>query len=162
MLKENWGFTCKCPLCTSNSSVIAASDERLASLVELQQAIPTDPDSLPQLLGILPNIIELFDEEGLVVDTPGYEEILAYAFSSFRNERRAREWGERALKHWEVLAGKNSFEAKRLRNFLANMEIHGSWGTWKEDPWEGVGKGHPWDDHSDHGHDHDHNHDHHH
>jgi hypothetical protein len=89
-----------------------------------------------------------------------YEEILAYAYSSFSIEKRARYWAERSKRHWEIVAGKKSFEAKRLSEFLADVKEHGSWGAWKEDPWEGVGKGHPWDDHSDEDHDHEHSHDH--
>jgi hypothetical protein len=89
-----------------------------------------------------------------------YEEILAYAYSSFSIEKRARYWAERSERHWEIVAGKRSFEAKRLNDFLADVKGHGSWGSWKEDPWEGVGKGHPWDDHSDEDHDHEHEHSH--
>lgn len=159
-LKANWGFKCTCSLCTANTTSVSASNARLLEISELQTALPTSPDSLPHLLGLLPDLIDLLDQEDLVIEMGAYEEILAYAYSSFSIEKRARYWAERSKRHWEILAGKGSFEAKRLNEFLGDIEGHGSWGAWKEDPWEGVGQGHPWDGHEGHDHDHEHEHEH--
>jgi hypothetical protein len=82
-----------------------------------------------------------------------YEEILALTWSSFGIKKRAVYWAGRARRHWAVLAGKESWEAKRCADLETDVEGHATWMTWKDDPWEGVGEGHPWDEH-DHEHDH--------
>ena len=81
-LEENWGFTCTCPLCTSSDAEISASDTRIKEIADIKKVLPSDPEAIPQLIALLPNLIKLLDEEGLVVEKPMYEEILAYAWST--------------------------------------------------------------------------------
>jgi hypothetical protein len=89
-----------------------------------------------------------------------YEEILALTWSSFGIKHRAQYWAGRARTHWAVLAGRESWEAKRCGDLEDDVEAHATWMAWKDDPWEGVGEGHPWDEKDGHDHDHDHDHDH--
>jgi hypothetical protein len=88
-----------------------------------------------------------------------YEEILAYTWSSFGMVKRAKYWAGRAKRHWAVLAGKESWEARRCGDLEKDVRGHATWATWKDDPWEGVGEGHPWDEREgDDGHEHEHDH----
>jgi hypothetical protein len=100
-------------------------------------------------------LIKLYDDEDLHTETPMYEEILAYTWSSFGIAKRAVYWAGRASRHWAVLAGKESWEAKRCGDLEKDVKSHATWMSWKDDPWEGVGEGHPWDEREgDHDHDH--------
>ncbi|PVI04231.1 SET domain-containing protein [Periconia macrospinosa] len=154
-LQETWGFTCTCPLCTANSTTKSASDARLQQISEIKSILPTSPSSMPELLGLLPDLISLLEAENLIKDLPMYEEILAYTWSSFGIEERAKIWAGRAARHWSIVAGRESWEAKRMRDMEEDVRGHGTWLGWDgEDPWEGVGKGHPWEM-DDHDHDHD-------
>lgn len=100
----------------------------------------------------------MLDEEGLIVELPMYEEILAYTWSAFGIEERARKWGLRARDHWGVVAGRGSWDERRVGEFVSDVRAHYTWSSYEgEDPWEGVGKGHPWDEDED---EHDHEHDH--
>jgi hypothetical protein len=159
-LEAHWGFPCTCALCTANATTIQTSNFRLQKISQIKAALPSGTDALPQLLGLLPELISLMEEEGLLVELPMYEEILAYTWSAFGIEQRAREWASRARKGWEVVAGRESWEARRLKELEGDVRTHYTWMSWEgEDPWEGVGMGHPWDREEDHDHDHDHDHD---
>ncbi|KAF1958018.1 SET domain-containing protein [Byssothecium circinans] len=158
-LESTWGFTCTCPLCAANATTVQASNSRLSQIKELKAVLPTDPDDIPQLLGLLPNLITLLEEEDLPNELAMYEEILAYTWSSFGIDERARYWAGRARRHWSVVAGKGSWEAKRTGELERDVKGHYTWMSWEGDPWEGVGEGHPWD-REEHEHDHEHGHDH--
>lgn len=120
--------------------------------------LPSDLKDLPQYLATLPPLISLLEEEELIVELPMYEEILAYTWSSFGIEDRAKHWAGRARRHWEILAGVESWEARRTGELEGDVKTHYTWMSWEGDPWEGVGKGHPWDEREEDGHDHDHEH----
>lgn len=155
-LEATWGFRCRCPLCSSNSTSRAASDTRVADIAGIKAALPTSLNDIPQYIAGLPRLISLLDEENLLTEMPMYEEILAYAWSAVKEEGRAKAWAERASEHWAVVAGRDSWEAKRSRELSADVKGHYTWGTWDDDIWEGVGQGHPWDEHD--GDDHHHHH----
>jgi len=126
-----------------------ASNDRLSEIKALKSVLPTDSADSPQLLGLLPNLIKAYDEEDLHTETPMYEEILAYTWSSFGIETRAKYWAGRARQHWGVLAGAESWESKRCGDLENNVRGHATWMTWEGDPWEDVGE-----EEHDHGHDH--------
>lgn len=159
-IEENLGFTCHCQLCSSDADSIDASNERLSEIKALKSVLPNDPEDSPQLIALLPKLISQLEEEGLIFERPRYEEILAYTWSSFGIEERARYWAGRARRHWAVIAGKDSWEQRRCRELEENVTGHSTWMTWKGDPWEGVGQGHPWDEKEGEHHLHDHGHEH--
>ncbi|KAH7384133.1 hypothetical protein DE146DRAFT_727354 [Phaeosphaeria sp. MPI-PUGE-AT-0046c] len=156
-IQANHNFTCLCSLCTASETEISDSNDRLSEIKAIKSVLPSDPADSPQLLGLLPNLIKLYDDEDLHTETPMYEEILAYTWASFGIPDRAKYWAGRASQHWAVLAGKESWEAKRCGDMEKDVKAHATWMSWEgEDPWEGVGQGHPWDDRDGHDHDHDH------
>jgi hypothetical protein len=135
--------------------LVVESNERVKKIAEIKSALPSGTDALPQLLGLLPELIHLLEQESLLVDLPMYEEIMAYTWSAFGIEDRAKYWGGRAKKHWAVIAGKESWEARRCADLEQDVRAHFTWMSWEgENPWEGVGVGHPWDREDDHDHDH--------
>ncbi|KAH8725812.1 hypothetical protein GQ44DRAFT_680548 [Phaeosphaeriaceae sp. PMI808] len=145
----NHNFKCLCSLCTSSESNIEASNDRLSEIKALKSVLPTNSADSPQLLGLLPNLIKLYDEEDLHTETPMYEEILAYTWSAFGIADRAKYWAGRARRHWLILAGKESWEARRCGDLEDDVESHATWMTWEGDPWEGVGQGHPWEENTE-------------
>lgn len=85
-----------------------------------------------------------------------YEEILAYSWSTLGIEDKAKLWAGRARRGWEIIAGKDSWEAKRTGELESNPKEHGTWATWDKDPWDDS----VWEDdhHGEDEHDHDHEH----
>ncbi|KAF1921550.1 hypothetical protein BDU57DRAFT_545010 [Ampelomyces quisqualis] len=152
-LQANHNFSCLCSLCTASPAEIEASNDRLADIKAVKSILPTDPADSPQLLGLLSNLIKLYDDEDLHTETPMYEEILAYTWSSFGIPDRAKYWAGRARQHWAVLMGKESWEAKRCGDLENNVKAHATWMTWEGDPWEGaLEEGHPWEEREDNDH----------
>jgi hypothetical protein len=149
LIKENWGFTCQCPLCTASPSTLSTSDSRLSEIASIKAVLPTGAENIPQLIAILPNLIKLLDEEDLIVERPMYEEILAYSWSTMGMEERAKYWAARARKGWEIVAGRGSWEVKRTAELEADVKGHGTWATWDKDPWDDN----QWED-DDHEHEH--------
>ncbi|CAO2655258.1 Nn.00g103220.m01.CDS01 [Neocucurbitaria sp. VM-36] len=159
-IEANLGFTCRCPLCRANDTAIEESNDRLSEIKALKSVLPSDQKDSPQLLGLLPNLISILEEEDLHTEIPMYEEILAYTWSSFGIEDRAKYWAGRARRHWAVIAGKESWEQRRCGDLENDVKAHATWMSWEGDPWEGVGEGHPWDEKEGHDHDHDHDNNH--
>jgi hypothetical protein len=148
-IEANFGFSCLCPKCTANEIEIEASNDRLSEIKALKSVLPTDHADTPQLLGLLPPLIKLLEEEDLLTELPGYEEILAYTWSSFGIEDRAKYWAGRARKHWGIISGSESWEKRRCGDLEDNVKGHSTWMSWEGDPWE---------EKDDHDHDHDHEH----
>ncbi|KAF2189040.1 SET domain-containing protein, partial [Zopfia rhizophila CBS 207.26] len=126
-LDAHWSFTCKCSLCTAPPAKISASDKRLKQITDIKEVLPTDTHDVPQLLGSVPDLIGLLQEEGLIAEIPQYEEILAYTLSQLGDEHRARYWARRARKGWEIVAGKGSWEAERTGALERDVLGHPSW-----------------------------------
>lgn len=84
-----------------------------------------------------------------MIEKPMYEEILAYSWSALGIEERAKEWASRARKNWEIIAGKESYEARRTRELEQDVKGHGTFATWEKDPWDDS----VWEDDDHHNHD---------
>ena len=96
----------------------------------------------------------------MLLELPMYEEILAYTWSAFGIEARAKEWGGKARRGWEVVMGKESWEARRCAELEGDVKSHYTWMSWEgEDPFE-MGDGHPWFREGENDHDHDQDHEH--
>ncbi|ORY15292.1 hypothetical protein BCR34DRAFT_508666, partial [Clohesyomyces aquaticus] len=126
-LQRTWSFTCTCTLCSSPSAMISASDARLNRIEILSIVLPQTWDNFPLLLKLAHEMVELLEKEDLVVERPRYQEILAYAYSQLGKEEDTREWARQAREGWEVVAGKESWEARRMRELEGDVRGHGSW-----------------------------------
>ncbi|KAF2468943.1 SET domain-containing protein, partial [Lindgomyces ingoldianus] len=126
-LKNNWSFTCTCNLCMSPPTTITASDARLKRIAVIKSTLPLAFGNLPRLLKLTQELITLFEEESLVVEKPKYEEIIAYTYSQVGDEDQTRYWAGRARKGWEIIAGKGSWEARRMEALEGNVRGHPSW-----------------------------------
>jgi hypothetical protein len=73
-------------------------------------------------------LVELFEKEGLLIEKPRYEEILAYTWSQLTDEDKARYWARRSRDGWSIVAGADSWEVKRLETMIDNIKDHPSWG----------------------------------
>ncbi|KAH9871412.1 hypothetical protein IAQ61_005591, partial [Plenodomus lingam] len=140
-IEANLGFTCRCSLCSADQDVIEASNDRLSEIKALKSVLPTDEKESHEIARLLPFLISQLEKEDLQMDLPKYEEILAYTWSSFGMEDRAKYWAGRARKHWAVIAGKDSWQQKRCADLEDDVRAHPTWMTWQGDPWVDVGEG---------------------
>jgi hypothetical protein len=155
-LNDEWGFKCSCSLCSASKEERAKSDDHLEDIAGIKERLPDTFDGVPQLIALLPQLISLMEAENLTIELPMYEEILAYAWSSMGIEDRAKHWAKRARKGWEIVAGKESWEAKRMRTLEDDVKGHGTWMTWDKDPFDNS----VWEDDHDHDHEEGEEHDH--
>ncbi|KAH9877817.1 hypothetical protein J1614_003034 [Plenodomus biglobosus] len=142
-IEANLGFTCRCSLCSSDSDTIEASNDRLSEIKALKSVLPSEEKDMPELLRLLTSLISQLEQEDLQTQLPIYEEILAYTWSSFGVEDKAKYWAGRARKHWAIVAGKNSWEQRRCGELEKSVKEHSTWKTWDGDLWEDAGKGQP-------------------
>lgn len=112
------------------------SNDRLSEIKALKSVLPTDEKDAPRLLSLLPSLIKTLEEENLIVDLPAYEETLAYTWSMFGKEDRAKYWAGRAQRHWAIVAGKESWEQRRCGELEQDVKSHKTWMSWKGDPWQ--------------------------
>ena len=134
-LEANFGFTCACPLCTANDTAIMESNDHLSEIKALKSVLPTDVKETPELLRLLTSLVALLKEEGLVAQLPMYEEMMAYTWSSFGKEDRAKYWAGEAQKHWAIVAGRESWEQRRCGDLERNVTAHETWMSWDGEAW---------------------------
>ncbi|EMD65215.1 hypothetical protein COCSADRAFT_160188 [Bipolaris sorokiniana ND90Pr] len=130
-LEANFGFTCACPLCTASDEEIMASNDRLSEIKALKSVLPSDPEEADRTLEILPSLVEQLEKEDLIAELPSYEETLAYTWSMFGEEEKAKYWAGKAQKHWAIVAGKESWEQRRCGDMEQDVKGHKTWRTWK-------------------------------
>ena len=136
-LEANFGFTCACPLCTANDTAIMESNDRLSEIKALKSALPTDVKETPELLRLVVNLVTLLMDEGLVAQLPMYEEMMAYTWSSFGREDRAKYYAGEAQKHWAIVAGRESWEQRRCGELEKDVKAHKTWMSWDGEAWIG-------------------------
>lgn len=126
-----------------------ASNDRLSEIKALKSVLPTDETDAPKFLSVLPSLIRNLEEEDLIAELPVYEEILAYTWSMFGKEDRAKYWAGRAQQHWAVVAGKESWEQRRCGELEQDVKNHKTWMSWKGEPWDEEKEGGHGHEHQD-------------
>jgi hypothetical protein len=109
-----------------------ASNDRLSEIKAIKSMLPSDPTDADKALELLPSLVEQLEKEGLIADLPRYEETLAYTWSMFGVEDKAKYWAGKAREHWAIVAGKESWEQRRCGDMEQDVKSHKTWRTWKE------------------------------
>ena len=100
-LKGGWGFTCRCPLCSSSRKTIQQSDRRRDRIREIRRAFETQDDLTGDLIDKLAaEMLRLISEEQLEVQLVLYYEIIARAYMTVFDLARARAYAKMAEDAW--------------------------------------------------------------
>jgi hypothetical protein len=126
-LKDHWGFKCTCSACTASSDAIADSDGRREEITEIQNALGGTAEDPESLLGLLEQLLKLYDDEGLITPKPRYYEIAAYTANQLGDEYAATSYAQMAFRHWSIVAGPESWDARRMEAMLEDPKKHPSW-----------------------------------
>jgi hypothetical protein len=129
LLNRNWGFNCTCSLCKGTKEEIEASDTRRSKIQFVKEHLERSVGNMDKIMKLTNKLLSLYDEEGLYAPRARYNEVAAYAASAMSNEEEAKKYAGISRSYWEVLAGKDSWEAKRMAEFEADPKGHPSWGS---------------------------------
>ncbi|KAF2093305.1 SET domain-containing protein [Rhizodiscina lignyota] len=119
VLLKNWGFSCKCSLCSQDEFRLLASNTRLSRLQELKQKLVT-PDSAREMLS-------LYDKEGLIAPKFRVWEAAAYAHNEVGEKRNAVKYARIVHEYAMWLLGPENEQTKFWEVFIKHPEAHGSW-----------------------------------
>lgn len=132
-LKTDFGFDCRCNLCSGDLAAVQQSDDNLAELEyiidEVNFLIEDDPK---QALAEIKRSLDLIQQEGCFAVAPAQYEAGFQAAIAWGDIRNARAWATRAVEGWSTFQGPESHEVKRLKKL---------WECPREDPaWRSKGR----------------------
>lgn len=109
-LSETWSFTCICPLCTSSSSLISASDSRRRAIAAKRREISDArrEERHPDVTQIAREAAALCEEEGLEALVPEFWRTMAEGYLGMGKVGEASEWAKRTVSGWRAFRGVNS------------------------------------------------------
>lgn len=103
---SEWGFTCKCPLCSSSSKTIQKSDRRRDRIREIKDILTERDDlSRDQVDRFVDELLRLVDEEKLEVQLVVFYEVIARAYMEVFDFEKAREYATMAEEAWIQYGG---------------------------------------------------------
>ena len=127
LIRQNWGFSCSCDLCSSSEKDLFESDDRIKKLVEGREHLASVFSNPRKVLTTVTALIRLLDEEKLIKEKAKYCEIATYAANQLGDEDQAKKYGECAREQWRIIAGPDSFEVRRVDDLLKDPKKHPSW-----------------------------------
>jgi hypothetical protein len=127
LLKENWNFECSCSLCSATAEEIALSDDRRTLIQGAKDKIRFANGRARNIYRGATQLAHLYEEEGLVAPRARANEIAAFASAMMGEENEARRFANAAKRYWRILAGKDSFEVKRVDELRRDPRGHPSW-----------------------------------
>lgn len=131
ILKIKFNFACACELCSLPPDLRRASDERLATIHRLDQAILSAGSNVKLGLGMVRRMLSLLDDEG----TYNSQVYRAY-YDAFQmmaatdDKARAGELIRMALEHARTVEGNDSETVKNFERLTANPTRHMAWGLY--------------------------------
>jgi hypothetical protein len=128
-LKENWGFTCKCALCSADPEKIAISDEHRIMIAHDKEKLRRGlAEQKPTVMyRVATQMCQLYEDEGLIAPRAKSYEIAAYAAAMIGDENEVRRFANLAKRYWRILAGKDSFEVRKMDDLRRDPTGHPSW-----------------------------------
>jgi hypothetical protein len=126
-LKENWNFECKCSLCAGTEDEIALSDDRRNLMESAKERLRHSANRPKYLYRAATQLVQLYEDEGLIAPRARANEIAAYAAAMIGDENEARKFANAAKRYWRIMAGKDSGEVQRMDELRRDPTSHPSW-----------------------------------
>src|SRR5690606_17786015 len=125
-LGSQWGFECTCELCSSTPARRESNRRREAIRNAKNSIKEAGSDDAQEIVRQCRRLLRLYEEEGMVAPRAMTAEIAAYASNQMGDVKGAVEFARVAREYWEVMAGLESFEVRRLEELIADPRAHGS------------------------------------
>ena len=129
-LFNRWGFNCTCNTCAAGKEKTTESDQRLVRMYNIKNEIhKLGKDNPQRVLDLAVELLELYDEEGLITEKAIYSEMAAISAIALGDQQTAKAFAKDALNQWGILAGQDSDEYKSMLELLADPTKHSLWNT---------------------------------
>jgi hypothetical protein len=126
-LKQHWNFDCQCSVCSASAEEVALSDDRRERIGHANEKLARPDANARYLYRAATQLAQLYDEEGLITPRARTNEIAAFASSMIGDENEAIRFANAAKRYWRILAGKDSFEVRRMDELRRDPTTHPSW-----------------------------------
>ncbi|OIW31930.1 SET domain-containing protein [Coniochaeta ligniaria NRRL 30616] len=121
-LKE-WGFTCKCPLCSSSRRVIQQSDQRRNRIREVRAVLAEREDlSGDQVDKLAGELLRLIGEEKLEVQLVVYYEVIARAYMGAFDFEKAKEYANMCENAWIQYGGLDHDNVEGMKQLWRDLD----------------------------------------
>ncbi len=117
ILRRQWGFDCKCEICGASEERIDESDMRVMFIMEAKERILKGETDLRTTLELASEVLELYDQEGLVTPKAEFFLIAARAADGLGDYKAAYNYVQDAIRYWRILAGEDSDEVRDAEQF---------------------------------------------
>ncbi|KAJ9138250.1 SET domain-containing protein [Coniochaeta hoffmannii] len=122
-LKGGWGFTCRCPLCSSSRKTIQQSDWRRDRIREIRRILETQDDLTGDLVDKLASeMLRVISEEQLEVQLVLYYEIIARAYMVVFDLGKARAYAKMAEDAWIRYGGLDHDNVEGMQQLWRDLD----------------------------------------
>lgn len=115
-----WSFSCNCPICSGDK--VRESDQRRRKIVELQEQLESARGDASIILKYSKQLLALMEEEGMILPKGDYYELAARGSQFTGRKKEALQYAVKAKKHWEMLFGIDSKEARAMDEFMKELK----------------------------------------
>ncbi|KAH8912349.1 SET domain-containing protein [Coniochaeta sp. PMI_546] len=121
-LKE-WGFTCKCPLCSSSRKTIQQSDQRRNRIRKirevLSEGVVLSGDQVDKLVA---ELLRLINEEKLEVQLVVYYEVIARAYMGVFDFEKAKQYATMCEAAWIQYGGLDHDNVEGMKQLWKDLD----------------------------------------
>ena len=117
ILKRHWGFDCNCEVCSAPEERIDESDMRVMFIMEAKKMIDSGETDPRTTLELASEILDLYDQEGLVTPKAEFYLIAGKAADELGDLEAAQRFTREAIFYWRILAGEDSEEVREAEEF---------------------------------------------
>ncbi|KAF5382537.1 hypothetical protein D9615_002829 [Tricholomella constricta] len=142
LLKENYGFTCMCRVCSLPDNESHASDKRLLAITDGYSRFATwGPKNITGIEAIeaVRTIWAVEDEEGYWSERGRLAADAAYVAAAHSDATATRKWAELAIEWYSYELGRDSEQVREMSGVAVKPESHPGWGS--REPLEVGGPG---------------------
>lgn len=119
-LRDTWGFTCGCAICSGPS--VVESDERRRRIASAQAELQNANGNAGEIFRLAKEVLGLMDAEGMVIPRGDYLDLAAMGARYLGLGDDVVRWARRARGHWDLVMGKGSAEAGAMEELEGEIE----------------------------------------
>ncbi|KAF5315448.1 hypothetical protein D9619_007007 [Psilocybe cf. subviscida] len=136
-LKEQYGFTCTCSVCSLPDALSQASDARLSMISSLYNSFArwgkgdNDPEGIDGIraVGYVREIWDIEDEEGYWSERGQLASDAAWVAAAHSDASATQAWARKAIEWYSYEIGADAPQVRALRKIAKNPEKHQAWET---------------------------------
>lgn len=119
-LRNTWGFTCGCAVCSGLS--VVESDARRRQIASAQAKLQGANGDAAEIFRLAKEVLGLMDAEGMVIPRGEYLDLAAMGARYLGLGNDVVRWARRARAHWDLVMGEGSAEAGAMEELEGEIE----------------------------------------